>query len=110
MTILKPQREAAQLAHEHMVAKQKQKTSHILPMALDIWGLPLLTEDVGMQGLRLRYPYFLNLLCSVGRDIVDSLTKAFHRLTFKYFVTDREQFKDTNEDVSFSAPLLCMFL
>lgn len=84
MTILKPQREAAQLAHEHTVAKQKQKTSHILlPMALDIWGLPLLTEDVGMHGLRPRYPCFLNLVCSVGRDIVDrQYYKGFSQADF----------------------------
>lgn len=42
-----PQREAAQLVHEHMVPKQRQEASHPLPMALDTWSLPLLSEDGG---------------------------------------------------------------
>lgn len=33
------------LQREHMVTKQRQKASHLLPMALDIWGHSLLTED-----------------------------------------------------------------
>lgn len=91
-----------------MVPKQRQEASHTLPKALDTWGLPLLTHDGGDAPISI---HFLNLLCSVGRDIVFSLMQAFHKLTFQYFVTDREQFKDTNKQVSsasfseFNSPL-----
>lgn len=63
-----PRREIAQLAREHvMITKPRQKAKNILPVAQDIWGLPLKNQDREMQGLCPGHPCFCNLLGSCGK-------------------------------------------